>query len=157
MIRADVLLNPAYLGRVAQRVQAHPRRVLRVMAETMERQYSPPLLSQLASTPGPVKYPFEFATERSRRAFFATDGFGRGIPTRRTGALGRGYRSVVTISGDSVICVIGNVTPYRKYVKGPRQVPGHRRTGWDTDEPILRSSVSRVRALLTAALKAEFG
>lgn len=32
------------------------------------------------------RYPIQWDSERQKRAFFATDGFGRGIPTRRTGA-----------------------------------------------------------------------
>lgn len=34
---------------------------------------------------GDVTYPIAWQTEKRRRAYFATDGFGRGIPTRRTG------------------------------------------------------------------------
>ncbi len=52
------------------------------------------LLRRLASSirerlsiPGsPVRYPIQWDSERQRRAFFATDGFGSGIPYRRTGA-----------------------------------------------------------------------
>lgn len=35
--------------------------------------------------PGPVKYPIEWTSEKQRRAFFATDGFGAGIPYKRSG------------------------------------------------------------------------
>ena len=39
------------------------------------------------SIPAPEPtYPIQWDSERQRRAFFATDGFGRGIPTERTGA-----------------------------------------------------------------------
>lgn len=33
----------------------------------------------------PIEYPVSWDSERQRRAFFATDGFGRGIPTGRSG------------------------------------------------------------------------
>jgi hypothetical protein len=32
----------------------------------------------------PVRYPIDWDSERQRRAFFATNGFGRGIPYKRT-------------------------------------------------------------------------
>lgn len=34
-------------------------------------------------------YPIQWDSERQRRAFFASDGFGRGIPSQRTGSEGR--------------------------------------------------------------------
>lgn len=40
----------------------------------------------------PPTYPIKWDTEKQRRAFFATDGFGRGIPTPRTGAYTQGFR-----------------------------------------------------------------
>jgi hypothetical protein len=43
----------------------------------------------LGKIPGPVKYPIRWTSERQRRAFFATNGFGRGIPTKRTGDVAR--------------------------------------------------------------------
>lgn len=35
----------------------------------------------------PVRYPIDWDSERQRRAFFATNGFGKGIPYRRTHAM----------------------------------------------------------------------
>ena len=35
----------------------------------------------------PVVYPIQWDTERQRRAFFATNGFGQGIPYKRTHAM----------------------------------------------------------------------
>lgn len=44
-------------------------------------------------TPGKaIRYPVNWDSERQRRAFFATDGFGRGIPTRRTDTYVRGWK-----------------------------------------------------------------
>jgi hypothetical protein len=34
---------------------------------------------------GDVTYPIAWQTEKQRKAYFATDGFGKGIPTKRTG------------------------------------------------------------------------
>src|SRR5690349_11752070 len=40
----------------------------------------------------PIQYPVQWDSERQRRAFFATKGFGKGIPYRRTGRYRLGWR-----------------------------------------------------------------
>jgi hypothetical protein len=40
----------------------------------------------------PVTYPVQWDSERQRRAFFATNGFGKGIPYRRTNRYRFGWR-----------------------------------------------------------------
>lgn len=40
----------------------------------------------------PVRYPIDWDSERQRRAFFATNGFGKGIPYRRTHAMRLGIK-----------------------------------------------------------------
>lgn len=48
--------------------------------------------AELSIPAPPPSYPIKWQTEKQRRAFFATDGFGRGIPTPRTGAYTQGFR-----------------------------------------------------------------
>lgn len=86
--------------------------------------------------PGPVVHPFAFATARSRRAFFATKGFGRGVPTRRTNAIINAWTIEVTRAGEKSYIILTNTNPASQYVYGTayqRQVPGHRATGWGRD------------------------
>lgn len=40
----------------------------------------------------PVRYPIDWDSERQKRAFFATNGFGAGIPYRRTHAMRLGIK-----------------------------------------------------------------
>lgn len=77
--------------------------------------------------------PFEFATLKSQRAYFASNGFGKGIPYKRSGTLGRGWNVAVSYKFQDSLIRISNVQPYSKFVYGPRQVPGHRTTGWGAD------------------------
>lgn len=72
-------------------------------------------------TPGKrIRYPVNWDSERQRRAFFATDGFGRGIPTRRTDTYVKGWhirrnpRAARALPGWSLI----NETNYARYVGG---------------------------------------
>lgn len=46
-----------------------------------------------------ITYPVRWDSEKQKRAFFATDGFGRGIPARRSGRYPRGWNIVATATG----------------------------------------------------------
>jgi hypothetical protein len=78
-------------------------------------------------TPGKrIRYPVNWDSERQRRAFFATDGFGRGIPTRRTDTYVKGWhirrnpRAARALPGYSLI----NDVEYSRYVGGSAYSPG---------------------------------
>lgn len=110
----------------SRRVRLAARRDLLAAAERLaEKVYQQP--------PGPVVYPFEFATSRSRAAYFATNGFGHGIPYVRTGALGAAWQLNAAIVGNDVLILASNEADGAPFVFGPRQVPGHRRTGWPNE------------------------
>ncbi len=130
MFYTEVILDTDVL----EAVKSIPRRVTPAMALYVDRRVIPHIEQRVQATlsvyPGPVVYPFEFATEKSRRAFFATNGFGKGIPTRRTGELGRAWVVDVDRRRNEGYITIRNTAPSAIYVIGVRQVPGHRRTGW---------------------------
>jgi len=73
---------------------------------------------ELAQPGKPIKYPVQWDSEKQRRAFFATDGFGRGIPTVRTGAYNAGWKVKQTGSGTAREFTLSNITPYSRYVGG---------------------------------------
>lgn len=83
------------------------------------------ILKQLRKTPGRPHYPLRWKSERQRRAFFATNGFGGGIPYARTGKLEAGWDARFTFSGDGGSFVVENDTPYARYVVGYDQQPFH--------------------------------
>jgi len=58
--------------------------------------------------------PVKWDSDKQRRAFFATDGFGRGIPTRRTGAYIRAWQIVEKQNGFALT----NRKPQAKYIGG---------------------------------------
>lgn len=75
-------------------------------------------LTWLRFTPAKPHYPIVWQTERQRRAFFATNGFGRGIPTQRSGKLAQSWsvQQTNTNSGGSVS--FDNGAKYATYVQG---------------------------------------
>ena len=118
--------------------------------------------ARLAAPPGPVRYPFQFSTARSRRAYFATRGFGNGIPYRRTGDLGRAWKvdHIRRPTGGEI--TVYNDAPYAGYVYGApiiggaNQVPGHANTGWGRGVGAeLQTIAQNAQALLGTTWEAE--
>src|SRR3972149_1043646 len=80
----------------------------------------------LTPYPAPPRYPLRWKSARLRRAYFATRGFGKGIPYKRTGQLGKGwrvvYRPLRRNDGDGSL-EITNIAPAARYVVGQDQQP----------------------------------
>ena len=72
--------------------------------------------------------PYQWQTEKQRRAFFATNGCGRGIPTVRTHDLSNGWTYVPLNNGYD--CRITNKTTYATYIQGKTQQVGHAADLW---------------------------
>lgn len=87
-------------------------------------------LSRITREPGRPIYPLRWQTERQRRAFFATRGFGRGIPYRRTGGLLLGWTVDVDKTKEGVDVVMRNPSEVAHFVQGDRAQKFHRDTGW---------------------------
>ena len=62
----------------------------------------------------PPTYPIQWDTPKQRRAFFASDGFGRGIPTKQTGEYTKGWQVIKQVDGYDV----GNPLAHSKYIGG---------------------------------------
>lgn len=106
------------------------------------------MLDELRDEPGSPKYPLRWASERQRRAYFATNGFGRGIPYKRTGKLAKSWEADIILTDGSGDFVIGNSDPSSIYVQGDLQQPFHIDTGWPAAAPI----ISRYADLLESVL-----
>jgi len=88
---------------------------------------------RLNADPGPVVHPFEFATPKSQGYYFATH---QGAYLR-TGGVQQWRVILKAFSGQTVELTFENPSPIAPWVYGPRQVPGHQRTGWPEADPVL--------------------
>jgi hypothetical protein len=82
--------------------------------------------------PGKPKRPIRWKSERQRKAYFASNGFGGGIPSRRTGKLQKSWRIIfrpLQRGGDGSIQIY-NDDPKASFVVGIHQQPMHLDTGW---------------------------
>lgn len=135
---AEVLVND--LKTVPRKFKALYRTRINALAKTT--------LQKLQRTPPKVKYPIQWKSRKQQRYFFATRGFGKGIPTQRTGALQAGWKVIdesdftqglFTIYNDATTrdYFTGAVIYFEEFVTGVNQQPFHRNTGWGQSQSIL--------------------
>lgn len=105
-----------------------------------------PVLDQLVEirlrqvVPGPVKRPIQWTSEKQRKAFFATDGFGHGIPYRRrspNGGITSRWLTLVYVDSGGLTATVKNDTPAAPFVYGKWKQIFHTNTGWPDARPIL--------------------
>ena len=129
MIKIDVTVDTDVLDAISEAAKESPRRMNKAYKRRI-KSIRQRILDDLREYPGPAKKPFRWASERQRRAFFATDGFGHGIPYVRTNALKDGWTTRVRDTKDGAIFEVANNTDYAEYVVGDWAQPGHLQTGW---------------------------
>lgn len=132
-IRQETLISPdvtAPIREIRQYARSEYRREFGKIArgKTVQK-----VLRRLYRDPGPVHRPIRWTSERQRRAYFATNGFGRGIPTRRTGELQRAWHA--ELDGDQILIV--NNDPAASYVQGDDQQQFHADTGYETVQNVV--------------------
>lgn len=105
-------------------------------------------LRKITIVPGAPVHPIRWKSQRQRKAYFASKGFGKGIPSRRNYKLLKGWRVVVrpTPYGGSIS--MENPEPYMRFVQGADAQPFHLDTGWvqqgDVENDFLRETTSQV-------------
>lgn len=122
--------------KLAIQMEKTPKRLEKALKKTLNTT-SKEVKTRLASESTPaVKKPIQWETPKQKRAFFATDGFGQGIPTRRTNKLKNSWRfRVFSSSGTLNIGVtLTNIAPYGRFVIGDNQQKMHSNTGWQKAE-----------------------
>ena len=154
MVKFTVQADTRILERVQSQLDALPEQIQRAVDRTT--QTADNVRAEIAKQPGAVRYPIQWTSERQRRAFFATNGFGSGIPYRRTGGLGRAWNLTSTRTSNGAVLVLENRNEAAKYVYGffgqvqPQQ-KFHANTGWATisnNNPRVRIQALLVEALL---------
>jgi hypothetical protein len=94
--------------------------------------------------------PYQWQSEKQRRAYFATDGFGAGIPYTRTHDLADSYTYTETDSNWTSV-KIDSYSEYVDFVMGDYQQRGHAADGWRKVGDIIDSNI---RGAVQAAQRA---
>lgn len=88
------------------------------------------VIAKLTVVPGPPHYPIRWKSRKQRRAYFATDGFGAGIPSERSGILLDSYDVRLETEGYGGFITVTNDDPKAVYVVGDEAQPFHLDTGY---------------------------
>lgn len=109
-------------------------------------------LNALRYTPPPPHFPrgqFPWKSQRQRRAYFATNGFGGGIPYRRgMPGIASKWKVVVELTTNSGLITAGNDSPAAPYVYAPHQQPFHANRWPDPDRTLLTAQDRAVENLI---------
>lgn len=100
----------------------------------------PQMLKELESEPGKPVYPIQWTSEKQRKAFWASDGFGKGIPYTRTGALAKAWQVNKSGGGLNIKVTVINPSSASPFVYGSLSLSNrgdhkqrfHSNTGWQT-------------------------
>jgi len=109
----NVEIDVKGMREVAQDLQRLGVRIIPITHEEI-REDLEALKQSVSETGERPTYPINWDSERQRRAYFATDGFGHGIPYRRTGRYENAWRIVRTGQGYR----LENPLPFAVYVSG---------------------------------------
>lgn len=94
--------------------------------------------------------PYQWQTPRQRRAYFATNGFGKGIPYQRTDTLKNGWKQI----NKGVSSQVVNDVPYASYVMDKYQQRGHKKDGWRLVADIIGTNIKGMFTEIDKVLQA---
>lgn len=144
MLEFILSVDPDIMMAYADLLDDAPKTIDAFVGKTIVKQVEDEV-SRVDQYPGPVVRPIEWANpiptpsgkrsnilgglwSRQKAAYFASNGFGAGIPYQRKGT----FWNPVTVdwnADDGTLTVIHN-NPIAKFVVGMFQQPFHRNTGW---------------------------
>lgn len=85
--------------------------------------------------------PYQWQSEKQRRAYFASDGFGGGIPYQRTGDLTDAWTYTESDSNWTSVTIF-NPLDQASFVVGDNQQRGHIADGWRHYLDVVKSNVN---------------
>lgn len=126
LIRTEIKVVKPYL---VDAYRAHlanaPAVTLAIVGKTVNR-VGEQVLKPLRKEPRGPSYPLRWQSERQRKAYFASNGFGHGIPYRRSNELVNKWALGVVYEDQQIPSItITNPVKYRKFVTGRYQQRMH--------------------------------
>src|SRR5678815_5400253 len=110
----------AALDAVVTNLEQTVKRFQTAMQQRRGDQLAGRALAALKTVPGKPNYPIRWTSQRQRRAFFASKGFGRGIPASRGNppAVTEGWNAGFIPTDDGGILALSNPVEHMKYLQG---------------------------------------
>lgn len=137
MIRAEVRVDDDVLDAIADTAKQSPKLMHTAMRRNMRR-LATRLLKPLKKEPPVWRGKRRWKSEKQRRAYFATNGFGAGIPYVRTHGLVRAWRvEFKNNTPASGVITLVNDTHAAQFVQGDFAQPMHLDSGWPQAAPVV--------------------
>jgi|GEM_PF-3941447 len=136
MIDVEIAFTNAGALALAQKQVEQLYKLLDTVLPESRTAHNDTTLAPYLVVPGGVIYPIQWKSVKQRRAFFATNGFGKGIPTKRSGTLQQAWVLTLQRGKDDATFTMVNNSGYEQYVTGMAQQPFHAVTGWFSSDTI---------------------
>ena len=134
MIKANVTQDTDTLAQITEAAETLPEAIYQWTHREVRPFVSQLVQRKFRQEPGAVHYPIEWTSDKQRMAFFATNGFGGGIPYRRSGELVKQWHVRADYRNGLTSIDVYNDAPAATYVygdeQGLHQQQFHRNTGW---------------------------
>ena len=126
MITANIRIDRKFLDDIQNAIENAPTNLSPVFTKR-SLQIRTQIRDEMRTVPGKPNYPIKWASAKQRKAFFASNGFGRGIPTVRTGAYAAAWNVVMQGFGraDASVIQLENNRPEARYIGGGDAQPFH--------------------------------
>jgi len=139
MYKAGVALDTDVIDTIQAVAQRQPEIVAAYVRRELRPFVSQQVDKRLRVEPGPVARPIQWTSEKQRKAFFATDGFGHGMPYKRQHKLVKAWEVRGDYTNTFSGITITNTAPAAQYVMGKRQQEFHKNTGWPYAPSVLQA------------------
>jgi len=139
MYKAGVALDKDVIDTIQAVAQRQPEIVAAYVRREVRPFVSQQVDKRLRRPPGPVKYPIDWPSEAYRQAYLATDGFGHGIPYKRTGRLVKSWEVRGDYTNTFSGITVENTAPYARRVVGADQWKMFANTGWPYAPSVLQT------------------
>lgn len=155
LIRPSVTTNFAPLDRLLRLTDAYAEEVAEVAYDESVAE-DPAMRRALSQTPPKFTGKRDWQSDRQHKAYHASDGFGRGIPSVRTGRMNDAYELLFNVERGAISVSLVNTSGYYRFVVGglrkdapPTQQRLHVQGGYKPVAPIIddRATAFRVRVV----------
>jgi hypothetical protein len=126
MISANIRIDRKVLDDIQEAIENAPASLSPVFTKK-SLQVRNQIRDEMRKVPARPSYPIQWASVKQRKAFFASNGFDRGIPTVRTGEYAKAWNVVFQGFGrnDGGVIQLENDRPEARYIGGGDAQPFH--------------------------------
>lgn len=143
------------LNRIIRHFDTARERFQEAMTKRQGTKLAKKALRALKTRPGPPIYKLRWKSPRQRAAFFATNGFGGGIPYQRKYTIADGWDAEFVPTKDGGILAITNPSNKAQFVHGPNTQPFHLDTGWVQLDDVAQDALDEMEGVATEVWYAE--